>query len=214
MGTVREIYLSKLSAVQQKLQSAAGRAGMRPPTFYQALEEAQSAYESDAAPPSQAVLEDSSAQAAYTTGSSTAPVSVRADTYDAIVQSAASAYGLEPNLIKAVIQAESSFRPEAVSSSGAEGLMQLKPGTAGSLGVTDSFDPAQNIMGGAAYIRKQLDRFGDLRLALAAYNTGPGAISRMSQSEDGSYSYTQLGAEEQRYVDKVFAYWNTFNSKG
>lgn len=215
MGTVREIYLSKLSAVQQKLQSAAGRAGVQPPTFYKALEEAQSAYESDAAPSSQAVSEGATAQAAYTTGSATAPVSVRADTYDALVQSAAAAYNLEPNLIKAVIQAESSFRPEAVSSSGAEGLMQLKPGTAAGLGVDNSFDPAQNIMGGAAYIRKQLDRFGDLRLALAAYNTGPGAISRMSQSEeDGSYSYSLLGEEEQRYVDKVFAYWNTFNSKG
>lgn len=214
MGAVREIYLSKLSEVQQKLQTAAGRAGMKAPTFYQALEEAQNAYESEAAPSSQSVLADSPAPVSYTTGSATAPVSVRSDTYDAIVQSASAAYGLEPNLIKAVIQAESSFRPEAVSVSGAQGLMQLKPGTAAGLGVTNSFDPAQNILGGTAYLKKQLDRFGDLRLALAAYNTGPGAISRMSEQEDGSYSYALLGEEEQRYVDSVFSYWNTFNLKG
>lgn len=83
---------------------------------------------------------------------------------------------LDPLLLELIIKHESAFNPNAVSRSGAQGLMQLMPGTAAGLGVTDSFDPHQNVAGGARYFAEQLSRFQDLRKALAAYNAGPGAV--------------------------------------
>jgi len=97
--------------------------------------------------------------------------------YRAAIDEAAAATGLPPELITAVIYHESGGNPRAVSRAGARGLMQLMPRTARGLGVSDSFDPRQNIMGGARYLRGQLDRFGgNLALALAAYNAGPGNV--------------------------------------
>ena len=88
-------------------------------------------------------------------------------------------YDIDPNLLAAQAFKESRFNPRAVSRIGAEGIMQLKPKTARSLGVTDSFDPRQNILGGAKYLRKQLDRFnGDLDMALAAYNAGSTLVAQ------------------------------------
>lgn len=89
-------------------------------------------------------------------------------------------YDIDPNLLAAQAFKESRFNPRAVSRIGAEGIMQLKPKTARSLGVTDSFDPRQNIFGGAKYLRKQLDRFnGDLTMALAAYNAGSTLVAKV-----------------------------------
>ena len=106
------------------------------------------------------------------------PDPVRQSINDAITD-AAREFNLDPNLIKAVTQAESSFRPNVVSHAGAMGLMQLMPGTADMLGVTDPFDIRQNIWGGANYLRQMLDLFdGNEALALAAYNAGPGAVQR------------------------------------
>jgi len=97
--------------------------------------------------------------------------------YRAEIDEAAAATGLPPELIVAVIYHESGGNPRAVSRAGARGLMQLMPRTARGLGVSDPFDPRQNIMGGARYLRGQLDRFGgNLALALAAYNAGPGNV--------------------------------------
>jgi soluble lytic murein transglycosylase-like protein len=117
---------------------------------------------------------------------------------DAITE-AAEKYDLDPNLIKAVIRAESNFDTDVVSKSGAMGLMQLMPRTAESLGVTDAFNVFQNVDGGAAYLSKMLDRFGgDEELALAAYNAGAAAVNKYG----GIPPYT----ETQNYVPKVIDY--------
>ena len=98
---------------------------------------------------------------------------------EAEIDCAAERHNLDPNLVRAVIRAESGYRHDVVSSAGAMGLMQLMPGTAASLGVADPFDIRQNIDGGTRYLRRMLDMFDDdLDLALAAYNAGAGAVRR------------------------------------
>ena len=99
--------------------------------------------------------------------------------FDSHIEAAASVHGVAVDLLKAVITAESEFDPMAVSSKGAQGLMQLMPFTARRFGVSDSFDPRQNIFGGAQYLRFLLDTFqGDVALALAGYNAGENAVAR------------------------------------
>ena len=121
---------------------------------------------------------------------------MRASAFDDIIDQQARANGLNPVLVRAVIEAESAFNPRAVSRAGAMGLMQLMPGTARDLGVADPFDPAENIRGGTAYLRALLDRFdGDVRLALAAYNAGPGAVER--------YDNVPPYRETRAYVAKI-----------
>lgn len=123
--------------------------------------------------------------------------SVGATDYESCFQAASEAYQVPVNLLKAVAKVESDFTPTAVSHCGAQGVMQLMPATARYLGVNDAFDPAQNIMGGAKYIRMMLDRFdGDVSKALAAYNAGPGAVDKCG----GVPSYAQA------YVNKVLGY--------
>ena len=101
------------------------------------------------------------------------------EAYEAIIQEAATEYHLDANLIRAVMQTESAFHPYAVSRAGAEGLMQLMPALADEMGVSDSFDPRENIMGGARYLKRLLDYHnGNLDLALASYNAGPGNVER------------------------------------
>lgn len=120
----------------------------------------------------------------------------RGTEFDAIIDDHARAQGLSPVLVRAVIEAESAFNPRAVSRVGAMGLMQLMPGTAKDLGVVDPFDPVQNIRGGTTYLRTLLDRFdGDVRLALAAYNAGPGAVER--------YDNVPPYRETRNYVAKI-----------
>jgi hypothetical protein len=114
------------------------------------------------------------------------------------ILNAANRYHLDPALIAAVIKAESAFDPKAVSWAGARGLMQLMPTTARMMGVTDSFDPEQNIMGGARYLRLMLNRFnGNLTLALAAYNCGPERVAQVGRVPDI--------AETRNYVRVVMA---------
>jgi soluble lytic murein transglycosylase-like protein len=100
------------------------------------------------------------------------------DDLASLVDEAASRTGLSADLISSVIATESGNRADAVSPAGALGLMQLMPGTARSLGVDDPLDPRENVMAGAEYLRRQLNRFGSVEKALAAYNAGPQAVTR------------------------------------
>ncbi|MFS8640308.1 MAG: lytic transglycosylase domain-containing protein [Symbiobacteriaceae bacterium] len=119
--------------------------------------------------------------------------------FRALFEEAARRYGLDPRLLWAVARAESGLNPAAVSPAGAVGLMQLMPSTARALGVSDPFDPVQNVDAGARYLRQQLERFGDIRLALAAYNAGPGAVQR--------YGGIPPYRETRQYVERVLALW-------
>jgi soluble lytic murein transglycosylase-like protein len=113
------------------------------------------------------------------------------------IRRAAAKYRLPVGLIQGVIQAESDFQVRAVSPAGAQGLMQLMPDTARELGVEDPFDIDQNIDGGSQYLRKMLDRFdGNLKLALAAYNAGPGTVAKYGGG-------VPPFAETRAYVEKV-----------
>jgi soluble lytic murein transglycosylase-like protein len=105
----------------------------------------------------------------------------RAARYDAIIEAAAKSAGIEPNLLRAVIVVESGFNPRAVSKRGAVGLMQLMPATATRFGVSNRYDPQQNVRGGARYLGFLIDRFGqNVPLALAAFNAGEDAVDRSS----------------------------------
>jgi soluble lytic murein transglycosylase-like protein len=106
------------------------------------------------------------------------PVSYREALYEPLIREAEVRYRLPPGLMQALVWAESRFNPMAISPAGAAGLSQLMPATARELGVSNRHDPRQNIDGGARYLRQMLDRFGEVRLALAAYNAGPGAVTR------------------------------------
>lgn len=112
-----------------------------------------------------------------------------------LIAEAARKTGVSPELITSVMRTESGFNPRAVSPAGAQGLMQLMPGTAAGLGVTNPFDPRQSVLGGAEYLREQLARFGNVEKAVAAYNAGPGAVQRCG----GVPPYR----ETQNYVDRV-----------
>jgi soluble lytic murein transglycosylase-like protein len=118
--------------------------------------------------------------------------------YAAEITAAARRHGVDPALLAGLVEQESNFNPNAGSPAGAQGLTQLMPATAASLGVTDVHDPVQALDGGAKYLRQQLNRFGgDVARALAAYNAGPGAVERFG----GVPPY----AETQDYVRKVQA---------
>ncbi len=120
--------------------------------------------------------------------------------YAGQIRSAAVANGMDPLLLASLVYAESSFNPNAVSSCGAQGLTQLMPATAAELGVTNSFDPQQNLNGGAKYVATQLKSFGRVDLALAAYNAGPGAISRLGVVPDS----------KQGYVNTILHKWQSY----
>lgn len=123
---------------------------------------------------------------------------------DAIFEEASARYGVSVSLLKAVAKAESNFNPSAVSPAGAIGVMQLMPRTAAGLGVSDPYDARQNIMGGAKYLSENLERFGDVELALAAYNAGPNSVTKYG----GVPPYT----ETQNYVKKVMNYMADFGT--
>ncbi|WP_379161596.1 lytic transglycosylase domain-containing protein [Paenibacillus sp. sgz5001063] len=126
--------------------------------------------------------------------------------YEDLIQTASTKYGVPVDLIKAVIDTESSFNPNVVSSAGAKGLMQLMDGTANGLGVSDPFDPAQSIDGGVRYLSYQLKRYnGQENMALAAYNAGPGRVNKLGVSNDMELmaNLSQLPKETQAYITKI-----------
>ena len=102
----------------------------------------------------------------------------RVQAYDSLIKTYSNINGLDPNLVRAVIYVESAGDKNIVSSQGAEGLMQLMPGTASDIGVSNSFDPAQNIYGGTRYLGSLLKRFKRIDLALWGYNAGPESVKR------------------------------------
>jgi soluble lytic murein transglycosylase-like protein len=124
--------------------------------------------------------------------------------FESLIQEASARYHVDPQLVKAVIQAESAYNPKAISSAGAEGLMQLMPATAAGLGVADPLDPAQNIDGGVRLLHQLLNRYdNNVSLALAAYNAGPGAVNR--------YGGIPPYRETQVYVNRVLKYMESEN---
>ncbi len=127
-------------------------------------------------------------------------LSVRRSRYVHLIESSARRFNLHPELLHAVIRAESAYNPSAVSSAGAIGLMQLMPATAARYNVSDIYDPAENIRGGAQYLRFLLDMFEhDLRLALAGYNAGENAVVKYGNS-------IPPYPETQKYVRKVLQF--------
>ena len=125
--------------------------------------------------------------------------------YDGIIQDAARRYDVDFSLLKAIIRAESSFNPLAISRKGARGLMQIMPANFQNLDIQDPFDPEQNIMGGTRYFRTLLDRYqGKVALTLAAYNAGPTAVDR--------YRRIPPYAETQDYVEKVLRYYKYYKN--
>ncbi|WP_235913442.1 lytic transglycosylase domain-containing protein [Croceibacterium salegens] len=128
--------------------------------------------------------------------------SYRETLYEPLIREAEVRYRLPPGLMQALVWAESRFNPMAISPAGAAGLAQLMPTTARELGVSNRHDPAQNIDGGARYLRQMLDRFGQIHLALAAYNAGPGAVTRAGG--------IPRNRETPGYVRSVLQRWMTY----
>lgn len=136
------------------------------------------------------------------------PLLRRTSAFDEHIRAAAQKYGLAPPLVKAVMAAESNFNPAAISGKGATGLMQLMPGTARDMYVYDVLDPAQNIEGGARYLRQLHDQFGgDLKRVLAAYNAGPERVRR-------SGGAVPAIPETQAYVRKVLGLYKAYMNGG
>jgi soluble lytic murein transglycosylase-like protein len=126
--------------------------------------------------------------------------------FDALIDASATAWHVDKALVKAIVANESAFDPHAMSPTGAQGLMQLEPATAAELGVTDPYDPGQNVGGGTRYIRGLLDRFhGDLRRAVAAYNAGPAAVEK--------YGGVPPYAETRAYVENVLESYRRYKKQ-
>jgi soluble lytic murein transglycosylase len=125
--------------------------------------------------------------------------------YDLIIKAASEKFSMEPSLVKAVIKAESGFDHTAVSSRGAQGLMQLMPGTAEAMEVDDPYNPEKNIFGGTKYLSKMMERYNnDVRLALAAYNAGPDNVDK--------YRDVPPFNETKTFIERVMKYYDQYQA--
>ncbi|HEX5923244.1 MAG TPA: lytic transglycosylase domain-containing protein [Baekduia sp.] len=193
-----ELIGARVAEIQQQIAAFTGQGTAAPSTsFASQLASAQSG--AGATVPAAATPTTLGGGANATTATVPTTLGGGAPTqYDAQITAAATKYGIDPALLKGLIRQESNFNAGAHSGAGAQGLTQLMPGTASSLGV-DPSDPAQAIEGGAKYLKQQLDRFGgDPTKALAAYNAGPGAVAK--------YGGVPPYAETQNYVQKVLGF--------
>ena len=186
--------ISDIDAVRTRIEQIAQTIDPAPP----------SASTSFASMVSQAM--DEPEQTAQTQESSAqVPAIVPSPEIERLVSANAGAFGVDPALVKAIIANESGFDANATSRTGAQGLMQLEPATASDLGVSNAYDPAQNIWGGTRYIRSLLDRFqGNLPLAIAAYNAGPQAVEK--------YGGIPPYAETQSYVQNVLGSYERYKA--
>jgi hypothetical protein len=188
-STLRQVWQSMQGTKVSSAQSA----------FSQYVQAAKLDSSSSSSTDFSKILASSLSKAASTSGTSSSSALETTDELSAIFKKASETYGISETLLKAVAKAESGFNTNAVSSAGAQGIMQLMPSTAKALGVTDSFDAEQNIMGGAKYLSQMLDRYdGDVTLALAAYNAGAGNVAKYG----GVPPFTQT----QNYIKKVLSY--------
>lgn len=128
-----------------------------------------------------------------------------AETYKPFIDEAARRYNLDSRLLKAIVKVESNFNPRAVSKKGAVGLMQIMPENFAPLGIRDPYNPQENILAGARYLREMINRYGELPLALAAYNAGPGAVDR--------YRTIPPFSETQNYVTDVLRYYDSLRNR-
>ena len=188
-----EAVIARVGELQQLI---GGANGTPPPATSTAFSSQLATAAGWSATPTTATATAPVATAAFAaTGSSELPADVP---FGADITAAAQKYGLDPALLAGLVKQESGFDPNAGSPAGARGLTQLMPGTAAGLGVTNVLDPVQSLDGGARYLRQQLDAFGgDVARALAAYNAGPGAVTR--------YGGVPPYAETQNYVRAVQA---------
>jgi soluble lytic murein transglycosylase-like protein len=200
----RKVFINANAPPAPKRSTAASRAhAVAAPSVAAST---SSAEPSDApAPASPSALGDTKESATNETSTPDAstpdePASTK-PSLDQMVNEVATRHNVDPQLVRAVIGAESNWDPHAVSRTGAQGLMQLEPSTARLLGVSKAFDPQQNLEGGVTYLRMLLERYGgDLDKALAAYNAGPGAVDRA-----GGVPHI---AETENYVQRVTATYN------
>ena len=188
--------LADISAVQSRIAEITGAPasgeGATAPAFQRALASAMGPGALETQPGANAVLPASSAPVA--------PAQI-----EALVTANSTTWQVDPSLVKAIIANESGFDANATSKVGAQGLMQLMPATAAAVGVRNSYDPAQNVAGGTRYLKGLLDRFnGDVRLAVAAYNAGPGAVEK--------YGDVPPYAETQNYVQNVLGSYAKYRS--
>jgi soluble lytic murein transglycosylase len=134
------------------------------------------------------------------------PGSRMKNTYDDIIREASLHHGMQFELIKAMIHAESAFNPNAISQAGAIGLMQIMPNNLNDFGISDPFDPRDNIMGGTRYLKQLMKKYNsDLSLSLAAYNAGPGAVDK--------YQDIPPFPETKDYVEKVLTYYSFYKNQ-
>jgi soluble lytic murein transglycosylase-like protein len=178
------------------LPSQAGSSSSQPVDFATALQAATTADANSA----------DATTADYTpTAYAASAVPAKASEYDSLIEQAAQRNGVEPALLQGLIQQESGFNASAQSSAGASGLTQLMPGTAASMGVLNTLDPAESIEGGARYLGQLMRQFGgNASDALAAYNAGPGAVEQ--------YGGVPPYAETESYVSKVLGYAEGFRA--